>query len=85
MPESLPSMSERASEALSECLKALEADPIEIKDCVARFPEVSDLETLLIVAQTVRQVLYPALPSASKNAIRQTILARYHAIWHSAV
>jgi uncharacterized membrane protein YgcG len=65
------------AEVLSQCIQAIEANEATIESCVARFPDVPELEKLLRAMTTAQRLPRPALAPADKSAMRQALLNRY--------
>jgi hypothetical protein len=65
------------SEILSQCLQSIEAGEATVEGCLARYPDIPELGSLLRSMALVQELPRPLLPPANKAQMREQVLARF--------
>jgi hypothetical protein len=70
---------QNSSDVLNECLEAMWHRGVTIASCIQRYPEFTELGTLLRFAAALHELPKIALTTASKEKLRQQMLSRFDA------
>lgn len=70
------SLPDNESEIFQRCVEAIQNGQITIESCVAKYPQVSDLETTLQVVISLQHVAPLGLPQDSKQKLQQALLTK---------
>ena len=70
------SLPDNESEIFQRCVEAIQNGQITIEACVAKYPQVSDLETTLQVVISLQHVAPLGLPQDSKQKLQQALLTK---------